>query len=138
MIVDTSAIIAILAEEQAATDLAEILAASEQSLIAAPTLVELEAVLQHRGSVDEARRAARLLRAAEIEVLDFTAQHAEVARQAYRDYGRASGHRARLNLADCFAYALASVLDQPLLFVGDDFIHTDVRVAYRPEGVAGA
>jgi ribonuclease VapC len=132
VIVDTSAIIAILAEEPAANDLAEILAASTQTLIAAPTVVELEAVLEHRGDVDELRRAQALLRAAEVQVADFTAEHAEVARQAYRDYGRASGHRARLNLGDCFSYALAAVADQPLLFVGDDFIHTDVRPAYLP------
>ncbi|WP_242496462.1 type II toxin-antitoxin system VapC family toxin [Xylanimonas protaetiae] len=89
-------------------------------------------MLEHRGGVDEARAAQNLLRSAEVEVADFTARHAEVARQAYRDYGRASGHPARLNLGDCYAYALAAVADQPLLFVGDDFVHTDVRPAYLP------
>lgn len=132
MIVDTSAIIAIVAREPAADDLAEVLATARELLIAAPTVVELQAVLEPRGRVDEVRAAQNLMRSAEIEVADFTARHAEVARQAYRDYGRASGHPARLNFGDCFSYALAAVADQPLLFVGNGFTHTDIRPAYLP------
>jgi ribonuclease VapC len=135
LIVDTSAIIAILAREPAADALAELLVSAPERAIAAPTIVELQAVLEHRGKVEEIRAAESLLRSAEIEVADFTVRHAEVARQAYRDYGRASGHPARLNLGDCFAYAMASVADEPLLFVGDDFTHTDVRPAYVPPTV---
>jgi ribonuclease VapC len=64
-----------------------------------------------------------------------TAEHADVARRAYRDFGRGSGHPARLNFGDCFAYALAITVDEELLFKGDDFIHTDVRPAWRPRSV---
>ena len=64
-----------------------------------------------------------------IVVEPFTAEQAEIARQAYRDYGKGSGHRAQLNFGDCFSYALARVKREPLLFKGDDFVHTDVRSA---------
>jgi ribonuclease VapC len=62
----------------------------------------------------------------------LTADHARVAAPAYRDYGRGSGHRARLNLGDCYAYGLADAEDEPMLFVGDGFGRTDVRVALPP------
>ena len=57
--------------------------------------------------------------------------YALIARQAYRDFGRGSGHSANLNQGDCFSYALAKALDEDLLFKGEDFSHTDVRTA-RP------
>ena len=56
-----------------------------------------------------------------------TAHQATLAREAHRRFGRGSGHPAKLNFGDCFAYALAKYLDEPLLFVGQDFVHTDVR-----------
>lgn len=65
----------------------------------------------------------------DIAIVPVTAQHVEIARQAYRDFGRGSGHPAKLNFGDCFAYALAIEQDQPLLYVGDDFAHTDVEPA---------
>ncbi|MDR3070889.1 MAG: type II toxin-antitoxin system VapC family toxin [Propionibacteriaceae bacterium] len=58
--------------------------------------------------------------------MPFTAEHAHLAREAYREFGRGSGHPAHLNLGDCFSYALAAATSLPLLFVGDDFSHTDV------------
>ena len=64
-----------------------------------------------------------------------TAEQVQVARAAYRDFGRGSGHAAKLNFGDCFAYALAKCRDEPLLFKGDDFMHTDVvRVGLQDEG----
>lgn len=63
------------------------------------------------------------------EIVPVTAAHAALARQAYRDFGRGSGHRARLNFGDCLSYALAKERGEPLLHVGDDFVHTDVRSA---------
>jgi ribonuclease VapC len=56
-------------------------------------------------------------------------EHVQIARSAYRDFGKGSGHPAGLNFGDCFAYALASQTDGPLLFKGDDFVHTDLRPA---------
>ena len=67
------------------------------------------------------------LREAELIIEPVTAEQARVAREAYRDYGRGSGHSARLNFGDCFSYALAKVKNEPLLFKGDDFWQTDVR-----------
>jgi ribonuclease VapC len=69
----------------------------------------------------------RLLRAYEIQIVPFDEEQARVAAQAYRDYGRGSGHPAGLNLGDTYSYALAHVTGEPLLFVGDDFVHTDIR-----------
>jgi ribonuclease VapC len=63
--------------------------------------------------------------------MPVTSDQARIARQAYRDYGKRSGHPARLNFGDCFAYALAIDTDEALLFKGDDFGHTDVRRAVR-------
>lgn len=67
----------------------------------------------------------------EILTHPFDAEQARIAADAYRLFGRGSGHRASLNYGDCFSYALAIARDEPLLFVGDDFQHTDVRVALR-------
>jgi ribonuclease VapC len=64
-----------------------------------------------------------------IAIAPVTATHVDIARQAYRDFGRGSGHPAKLNFGDCFAYALAIEQDEPLLFIGNDFSHTDVEPA---------
>jgi ribonuclease VapC len=65
----------------------------------------------------------------EIEVEPVTREQAEIARAAYRDFGKGSGHPAGLNFGDCFAYALAKSMGEPLLFKGDDFSRTDVAIA---------
>ena len=64
-----------------------------------------------------------------IIIKPVTAHQAQLARKAHRRYGRGSGHRAHRNFGDCFAYALAKAFDEPLLFIGNDFVHTDVRPA---------
>ena len=66
----------------------------------------------------------------QISTVPFTAEQALIARAAYRDYGKGSGHPAQLNLGDCFAYALAKDSGEPLLYKGDDFGHTDVRSVF--------
>ncbi len=80
------------------------------------------------GSGDPAagERLDRIVDAAQIEIVDVTADHARKARAAFRRYGRGSGSPARLNVGDCIAYALSAVADEPLLFKGDDFTHTGV------------
>ena len=65
----------------------------------------------------------------EIVIEPVTAEQARIARQAYRDYGKGSGHPANLNFGDCFSYALAREKREPILFKGDDFLHTDLRSA---------
>jgi len=129
MIVDTSAIMAIVLREPNAEALSNALIEAKNPKMAAPTLVELQAVLSHKGEVTLTNRTERLLHAYEITIEPFSVEHADIAGRAYRDYGRPSGHPAALNLGDCFSYALAYANDEPLLFVGQDFIHTDITPA---------
>lgn|SRR5690554_2730233 len=129
MIVDTSAIVAIFRGEQGSSALFDVLTKSETTEIAAPNLVELYAVIDRGVAPEQRRRLDALLELLEIRVAPFTEEHARLAREAYRDFGRGSGHAAGLNLGDCFSYALAVERDTTLLFAGQDFVHTDVRPA---------
>ena len=131
MIVDTSAIVAIALGESGADVLKEALVRSTDSRMSAPGYVELSAVLHRSGRPEVARLVDRLLDAFGIAIEPFTAEHARAAAQAYRDYGRGSGHAARLNLGDTYSYAAAQIAGEPLLFVGDDFHHTDIAPAVR-------
>lgn len=125
---DTSVVVAVLRHEADASVWAATLAQADRLRIAAPTAVEVAVVLgeQRHGDLDE------LLAECAAEVVAFGAQHARVARAAYARYGKGSGSPARLNLGDCFSYALATVSGEPLLFKGDDFRHTDVLTATPP------
>lgn len=125
MVIDTSAIIAILQDEPPADGLIEALEAAELRRISAATLVECGIVLQVRYGDHGERELDLLVQRAAIEVIAVTEAHAELARRAYRRYGKGR-HAAGLNYGDCFSYALARALDEPLLFVGDDFPHTDI------------
>jgi len=78
-------------------------------------------------------RLDELLSIAEVQIEPVTASQAKIARLAYRDYGRGSGHRARLNFGDCFAYALARESGDSLLCQGDDFVHTDLTLVFGPQ-----
>ena len=73
-----------------------------------------------------------LLEVMNVTIEPVTLEQAQIAREAHQRYGRGSRHRAHLNFGDCFAYALAKTHDEPLLFVGDDFVHTDLRSALSP------
>lgn len=129
MIVDSSAVIAVLTQEDGWRDIDAALRASPDAQMSAATYVELGIVVDRLGNPSVSRRLDRLLDAWGIEVIALTAVHARAARAAHRDYGRGTGHPARLNLGDCFAYALAAETGQPLLFTGDDFSHTDLESA---------
>ncbi|WP_309647438.1 type II toxin-antitoxin system VapC family toxin [Nocardioides sp.] len=128
MILDSSAIVAIVQGEPEARLFAHLIEGASTLQIAAPTFVETAVVLgrRRREGVD------RLLTGFGVEVVPFALEHAEAARVAYSRYGKGSGSPARLNLGDCFSYALATVSGQPLLFKGDDFTHTDVVAAAPP------
>lgn len=128
MIVDTSVLVAVLRGEPDADVWLGALAAADRLAVAAPTALEAAIVL---GPPRHAELDA-LLEAAAAEVVPFDAEHAQVARVAYARYGKGSGSAARLNLGDCFSYALATVSSEPLLFKGDDFTHTDVVAATLP------
>lgn len=135
MIIDTSAIVAIALGEPDAEILNELLLDDAHPKISTATAVELGAVLTRRIKPQDQRRIERLMTIWGIEQEPFTAAQSEIAIRAYRDYGRGSGHPAELNLGDCFSYALAYITQEPLLYVGDDFVHTDIRSAYSPSGL---
>ena len=95
-----------------------------------PIFVEAAIVIDGSRDPVASRRFDDLLREAQAEIEPVTEAQARIAREAYRDFGRGSGHPARLNFGDCFAYALARITGE-LLFKGDDFTHTDVIPALR-------
>jgi ribonuclease VapC len=131
VIVDTSAIVAIARGEAGAEALKDALVYSASSRMSAPSYVELSAVMQRQDRPEVGRMVDRLLDDYGIRIEAFDVDQARVAAQAYRDYGRGSGHPAGLNLGDSYSYALAHVTGEPLLFRGDDFAHTDIRPAVR-------
>ena len=101
------------------------LEASSSAAIEAPTLLEASIVSRDIGPA----LLDRLIAESGISVVAFTHEHAVIAREAHLRYGRGSGSNARLNFGDCISYAMAKVRDEPLLFKGDDFHHTDVTTA---------
>jgi ribonuclease VapC len=127
MILDTSAIIAILNNEPEAVAFAEAIDAAEERRISAVNFVEAAAVVDKERDPVATRLFDELLREAEVVIEPVSENQARIARAAYRDFGRGSGHPAKLNFGDCFAYALAKAKREPLLFKGDDFAKTDVR-----------
>jgi ribonuclease VapC len=129
MIIDTSAIVAILREEAEARRFAEVIEAAPVRRISAATYVEIGAVIDGARDPVASRLVDELLAAAQIVIEPVTPAQARIAREAYRDFGKGSGHAAGLNFGDCFAYALARATGEPLLYKGDDFSHTDVAAA---------
>lgn len=132
MIVDTSAVLAILRDETDAGRYIDALDSARGTRMSAATYVETAFVVDANRDPVLSRRLEDLLRVAGIAVEPVTAEQAELARRAYRDYGKGSGHRAGLNFGDCFSYALARTAAEPLLFKGDDFRHTDLSAALDP------
>jgi ribonuclease VapC len=127
MILDSSAVMAILNGEQGADALLEEAAGTECRMSVA-TWLEVGIVADHRSAAHGAR-LDRLLDTLEVDLVPVSRRDAEVARVAYRRFGRGSGSPARLNHGDCFAYALSVTSGEPLLFTGGDLMHTDVRRA---------
>jgi ribonuclease VapC len=125
IVVDTSALIAILDKESDAALYAEAIADADAPLISTATLLEVNIVMLNRHGARAARMIDRLIQEAGFQVESFTVQHAELAREAYARYGK--GRQATgLNYGDCFSYALAKATGLPLLFKGQDFSKTDV------------
>lgn len=129
MIVDTSALIAVLRNEPDAISYAKAIAKAAVRRISAASYVETAAVIDASHDPIASRRFDDLLREARFVIEPVTEVQARIAREAYRDFGRESGHPAGLNFGDCFAYALAKAANEPLLFKGDDFTHTDIASA---------
>ena len=126
MIADTSALIAILRAEPEAAACAKAIADANVRRISAVSFVETGAVIDASRDPIASRKFDELLREAEFVIEPATEAQARIAREAYRDFGRGSGHAARLNFGDCFSYALSKALNEPLLYKGDDFAKTDV------------
>jgi ribonuclease VapC len=129
MIVDSSAIIAILKREPQWLSLAQKLDSSETSLISAANYLESSIVADGWKNPILSREFDELIERFNIKIEPVTVEQAKIARQAYRDYGKGSGHPANLNFGDCFSYALARAKRELMLFKGDDFGHTDIRPA---------
>ena len=128
IVVDTSALIAILADEAEAQSFRNILIASEV-VIGAPTYVEFAMVAVVKSPVITSADLAKFLRYLNVSVVDFTADDARMAEAAFRKYGKGR-HKAALNFGDCCSYASAKTRSLPLLFKGDDFTLTDLEAAY--------
>ena len=128
MIVDTSALIAVLNGEPESQRLEAAMLAVSRLAISAATLVEASIVADSKRQPDGIAEMDLLLNEVRAEIIPVTREHAELARAAYRQYGKGR-HAAGLNFGDCFSYALARAFGEPLLFVGDDFGRTDVEVA---------
>lgn len=131
MIIDTSAVIAILLDEPDARRFAEAVEGADLRHISAATYLEIGMVIDGRRNPALSRRLDEFLAEAGVVIEPVTPEQARIAREAYRDFGKGSGHPARLNFGDCFSYALAKDKTEPLLYKGDDFAHTDVRRAIR-------
>lgn len=128
MIVDTSVIIAILRDEPDAGKMSDALDRASVSRISAVTYVEAAIVTDSNRDPLLSRRLDDLLRDARVSIEAVTPKQAEIARAAYRDFGKGR-HKAGLNFGDCFAYALAKEMDESLLFKGHDFGGTDIKAA---------
>jgi ribonuclease VapC len=129
MIVDTSAIIAILRDEPEAERFAKAIATAKTRRVSAVNYVEAAAVIDGSRNPIASRRFDEFCREAAFIVESVTPEQAHIAREAYKDFGKGSGHPAQLNFGDCFAYALAKVLSEPILFKGRDFKNTDLDSA---------
>lgn len=128
MIVDSSALVAVLHGEPESLAFLEVINDNSCSMSAA-TFLEAAIVIDSKRDPLASRRLDDFCNSAEIRITAVDERQACIAREAYRDFGKGSGHPAKLNFGDCFAYALAKATGDSLLFKGDDFAQTDVRPA---------
>lgn len=126
MMLDTSALVAVIRDEPERRAFLAAMLAADELFIAAPTLLELGMVVDGARDPVVSRKLDDLLAQLHVQTIAFDDQQSRIARAAFRDYGKGSGHPARLNFGDCIAYAAARATAQPLLFKGDGFVHTDV------------
>jgi ribonuclease VapC len=129
MIIDSSAIVAILKDEPEGLAFSKILDSAGSARLSAASYLECSVVIDKNRNPVRSAGLDDLIEEAEITIEPVTATQAKIARQAYRDYGKGSGHPANLNFGDCFSYALAREKREPMLYKGDDFVHTDICAA---------
>lgn len=130
MIVDSSAFIAVLRNEPGCEKYLAVLADAAPLATSAATLLETAMVAEGKGGDRAGLDLDALIRRLGVEIIPFTAEQAELAREGFRRFGKGR-HPAGLNLGDCFAYALARARNEPLLFKGEDFARTDVKAAIQ-------
>ncbi len=130
MIIDASAVLAILLDERDAATFAKAIENADDRRMSAAGYLEAALVIDNRGDAVAQREFDRFFERSRITIEPVTLEQARIARQAYRDFGKGR-HRAGLNFGDCLGYALARVLDQPLLYKGRDFSHTDLQSALK-------
>ena len=128
MIVDSSALLAILFNESDAETYARAITQADACRISAATFVEVAIVIEAQTKASGSRQFDAFFRRAGIVIEPVTEEQAHIARQAYTDFGKGR-HRAGLNFGDCFAYALAKTAGETLLFKGEDFRKTDISSA---------
>ena len=126
MVLDTSALLALLLDEPEAEDLRAAVEEDTLRLVSAATLLETALVIEARKGEPGGRELDTLIHKADVVVVPVDAEHVSEARRAYRRFGKGR-HAAGLNFGDVFAYALARTAGEPLLFKGDDFAKTDIR-----------
>jgi len=131
MVIDTSALLAILQDEPERRAFNEALEAAASRAMSVATFVEVSIVIESRHGVAGLRELDHFVDRAGIELVSVDVEQGQVARGAFSRFGKGR-HPAGLNFGDCFAYALAQVLGEPLLYKGDDFPHTDIA-AFVPE-----
>ncbi len=129
MVIDSSALLAILLDEPEAARLVEAITSAERPVVPAPTFVEAAAVLLARKGPQGEIALDALMQRLKITVVAMSPEAATLARAAYAHYGKGVGSPGVLNFEDCLAYGVAQALDRPLLFKGDDFPRTDVPAA---------
>jgi ribonuclease VapC len=132
VIVDTSAVLAILRDEPEAPAFVAAMHRTPVRRMSAANLLEASIVVDASGDPVASRKLDELIARVAMIVEPVTPGQVALGRAAYRDFGKGSGHPARLNMGDCFAYALAKDRAESLLFKGNDFIHTDVDPAWLP------
>ena len=132
MVIDSSALVAILFGEPGADSFVDAIAAATPRLLSAASLLEAAIVVDNQMGPAAGRQLDRFVEQARIRIEPVTEAQVRIARQAYVDFGRGN-HGAKLNFGDCFAYALAKATGEPLLFKREDFEQTDIR-AYRSPG----
>lgn len=130
MIVDSSALLAVIFDEPDARRFTDCIAEVSPCRLPAPIWLEATIVVEGRGGALASRRFEDFLAEGRIEIVPFTPEHERIAHQAWRLFGKGR-HRAALNFGDCMAYAVARQYREPLLFKGDDFIHTDIEPALK-------
>ena len=129
MIVDSSALVTIIKREPGWETYSRALDSSKLLRLSAGSFIEISIVIDALRDPVLSARFDEVIVDSEIVIEPVTVAQARIARQAYRDYGKGSGHPAKLNFGDCISYALAREKREPILYKGDDFVHTDLRSA---------